>query len=601
MKRHTLRALVSWLILAIGCAGPDVRLQSPEDSAEEVASKTKLVGDIAAPYGLHPVKIEEVGLVTQLPGTGSDPPPSAQRSALVDEMQARGVRYPNHVLASGNTSLVLVRGFLRPGIQKGDHFDLEIRVPSNSETSNLRGGWLMETRLKELAVLDNQIKDGHVLGLGEGPLLVDPSASAESNPVLLGRARILGGGVALKSRPLGLVLKPGQQSVTNSAAIGAALNRRFHTFSQGVKRGVATPKTDEYIEIDVHARYKDNIERYVQVVRSVPLRESTSERAERLKLLERQLFDAVTSASAALKLEALGKDAIPVLKRGVKASDPEVRFYAAEALAYLDDKDGVPALREAAANEPAFRTYALAALSAMDDVKAHEALVELLASNSAETRYGAFRSLWAMNPNDLIIRGQSLGQGQFHLHHVKAKGQPMIHVTRSFRPEVVVFGEDQRLQAPMSLEIGNGIIVKADPARPEEISVSRFVAGEPDQKRVVSCQVTDVVTAVAEMGGTYPDVVTLLQQAKTSGALASRFEVDALPTGGRSYERVAKDSGDAGESEAGQHDFVPDNPVPGLFARRPERWQSEAPKKPAEEETPKKSKRPFGDWFGKLR
>lgn len=594
MKRHSLRALVVWLVVALGCAGPSIRLQSPEEPAEEIASRIRLVGDIAAPYGLHPVKIEEVGLVTRLPGTGSDPPPSAQRSALVDEMQARGVRYPNHVLASGNTSLVLVRGYLRPGIQKGDHFDLEIRIPSNSETTSLRGGWLMETRLKELAVLDNQIRDGHVLGLGEGPLLVDPSASAESNPVLLGRARILGGGVALKSRPLGLVLKPGQQSVTNSAAIGAALNRRFHTFSKGIKRGVASPKTDEYIQLDVHPRYKDNIERYVQVARAVPLRESTSERAERLKLLETQLLDPVTSASAALKLEALGKAAAPVLKRGIKSSDPEVRFYAAEALAYLDDADAVPALAQAAAKEPAFRTYALTALSAMDDAEAHDALIELLKSNSAETRYGAFRSLWAMNPNDSTIHGRSIGEGQFHLHTVGVDGPTMIHVTRSFRPEVVIFGREPRLQPPLTLEVGNGIIVKADPARPEEVAVSRFAVGQADEKRVVSCRVVDVITAVAELGGTYPDVVSLLQHAKASGALAARFEVDALPAGGRTYERGAKEDGSPRE-------LVPDNPVPSLFARRPERPPNEAPQEPVEEPEPETNKRFFGKWFGKMR
>jgi hypothetical protein len=63
--------------------------------------------------------------------------------------------------------------------------------------------------------------------------------------------------------------------------------------------------------------------------------------------------------------------------------------------------------------------------------------------------------------------------------------------------------------------------------------------------------VDEVVRAIVELGGTYPDVVQALQQAKNDGALASRFEVDALPQPGRAYDRHAADfsSEDAGAIE----------------------------------------------------
>ena len=38
-----------------------------------------------------------------------------------------------------------------------------------------------------------------------------------------------------------------------------------------------------------------------------------------------------------------------------------------------------------------------------------------------------------------------------------------------------------------------------------------------------------MIRAIVELGGTYPDVVQALQEAKASGTLASRFEIDALP------------------------------------------------------------------------
>jgi flagellar basal body P-ring protein FlgI len=264
------------LLLAVaaglaGCAGPALRSQSPEDFSEAIESNTRLVGDVARPYGNNYIKIESVALVTGLAGTGEDPAPSPQRAMLLHEMQTRGVQDPNTLLASPNTALVLVRGFLPPGIQKGDRFDLEVRTPSRSETSSLRNGWLMECRMTELEVLGNQIHDGHLLALGEGALLVDPIA-AERDPTALKRARVLGGGTANKSRNLGLVLSSEDKSIQLSSQIGNAINRRFHTFSHGIKKGVANPKTDEFVEIAIHPRYKDNINRYLRVIRAVAVK-----------------------------------------------------------------------------------------------------------------------------------------------------------------------------------------------------------------------------------------------------------------------------------------------------------------------------------------
>ena len=81
----------------------------------------------------------------------------------------------------------------------------------------------------------------------------------------------------------------------------------------------------------------------------------------------------------------------------------DMKFYAAEALAYLDDTAAAGVLAEVARNEPAFRVNALAALSAMDDASAYEGLRSLLEVKSAETRYGAFRALWAMNQHDALL------------------------------------------------------------------------------------------------------------------------------------------------------------------------------------------------------
>ena len=50
--------------------------------------------------------------------------------------------------------------------------------------------------------------------------------------------------------------------------ISEAINKRFYMFDKGIKVGVAKAKDDKYIELKLHPRYKDNVERYMQVVRS---------------------------------------------------------------------------------------------------------------------------------------------------------------------------------------------------------------------------------------------------------------------------------------------------------------------------------------------
>lgn len=579
MKRHTGMSCaggvlrMSMVVLGVygGCSGPILRPQSPEARIDlPPMPDVKYVSEFTHPYGMNYMKLEAVSLVTGLAGTGSDPPPDTRRAALLAEMNRRGVEKPNEWLASPNTSMVQVRGFLRPGIQAGDRFDVELRVPGQSETTSLRNGWLLSTRLTEMAVLGEQIREGHVMALAEGPVLVDPSANPKTDAALATRGRILGGGVALKSRPVGLIIANEHKSVRVSQAIAAAINRRFYTFVNGRKQGVATPKTGDFIDLLIHPRYKNNVSRYMQIVRSIAVDESAAALQARLLFLDQQLGDPLTAATAAMRLEAIGNDeAKEILRQGSKATDPEVRFYAAEALAYLDDTAAAEVLATTARHEPAFRVHALAALSAMDDVMAYDALRSLLEVSSAETRYGAFRALCVMNHYDALLRGEYLGQ-QFHYHVLDVPGPEMVHVTRSYRPEIVLFGKDQRFELPFMVDAGKNILVNGRNGK--QITISRFALNAEPEQREVSTRVDDVIRAIVALGGTYPDVVQALQQAKADGALPSRFEVDALPEPGRRYDRETKQAttpSDQSRETASDHpgEVELSTPLPDLFKR----------------------------------
>jgi hypothetical protein len=109
----------------------------------------------------------------------------------------------------------------------------------------------------------------------------------------------LGGAVSMTSRSLGLVVRSENHSIRTATLIGAAINARFFTHDRGIKRGVATPKRDNYIELEIHPRYKHNLARYMRVIRSLAVNESAAERVARLELLEQKLLEPASSAPAA--------------------------------------------------------------------------------------------------------------------------------------------------------------------------------------------------------------------------------------------------------------------------------------------------------------
>ncbi len=567
MPRLLTTAWIVGLLLISGCYSPLMRWQSPESEnvalleEEDNEEGVELVGDSTIPLGLDYRKIEGVSLVNGLNGTGGDAGPSSLRSSLISEMQSYDVRNPQQLLQSPAVSLVVVRGWLPPGVEKGDSFDVEVVVPPKSKTTSLRQGYLLKSRMREIRVLDNAVHSGHVAGLAQGPVIVDSIFGGTDDAVLETRGRILGGGQSQLTRPLGLGIR-GNSTVKHAATIGAAINSRFHKSDRNGQSGVARPKRDNYIELAVHPRYKNNIHRYVRVVRSIALKESPGERVLRTESLERRLLEPTTSARAALQLEAIGEDAAHILLKGLESSSPEVRFYSAEALAYLDREEAAKTLGWAAANISAFRWYALTALATMDHVAAYEVLNELLHVPSAETRYGAFRALRSRNAADPLVRGESLGGG-FAFHVISSEATPMIHVSKSQRPEIVLFGQHQKLVPPAFLFAGKEIMIKG--TEDGRLRLIRFTVGEQeDPQETCDAEVDPMIRAIVRLGGGYCEVVQALQEARQGGYLDAKVVVNAMARPNRKYH--GDDAAAATNPDEPQIRVA--NPVPELFVDR---------------------------------
>lgn len=524
------------------------RSQTPEEKASAPSEpkksgtflETPYVGDYVTAFGgTGLIPVQGVGLVHGLDKTGEDPPPSFYRSQLVDEMRKRGIEKPNEILASPNTAMVIIKAYVPVNCQKGDKFDAEVMLPPNSEATSLAGGYLLPARLSEQSVTGGgRVLDGHVLATVSGPILTSTSGDRSDAAGVLRRGRVLGGATSRTERDLAIYLRNEFRGQRTSRRIATTIGTRFHGHDKsGLKVPMAEAKDDQRIVLKIPAEYKENYPRYITVIRNIAFREDEIARRLRMQKLEQQLHIPEQSETAALRLEAIGPAAAPILKRALQHEDVEVRFNASMALTYMGHTDGLKALAEAARQEPAFRVYALAALACCKEAEASAELRQLLNDETSETRYGAFRALTMLNESDPAVAGTVM-KGDYKLHALRREGPPLVHVTHHTKAEVVIFGDQQKLQLPAALQAGPHIQVVATPGS-SEVSVSRY-SGGVSKKKIVAPTLTTIIEACDELGATYPDIVALLIQADKQHNLPGKLAIDALPSGGRTY--VSKDA-----------------------------------------------------------
>jgi flagellar basal body P-ring protein FlgI len=561
-----------------GCQAPWISKKAETPAVaqpDDLEPELEFVGDLTNAWGLGYLKVEGIALITRLPGTGSDPPPNDRRESLRNEMKLNGVAHPDEILALDSTAMAFVSAYYPPGARKGDRCDVIVNSPPGSATRSLDRGWLIQTRLRPVEVLGNRLRQGKLLGMADGPVLVNAVFQGEDDKVNSLRGRVLGGGVCLVDRPIGLVVTAENHSIMTTTHVAAAINRRFYAMENGRKLGAAEPKDNDYVELRVNPKYRHNLQRYLQVVRAIAVHESPQHRIDRLNRLEPILLDPISSARAAIRLEAIGREAIPVLTKGLGSSDAEVRFRSAEALAYLEEgptlsgptSEAAAVLLDTAQNSRAFRWHALAALTVVEHGSANEALTQLLHAPGAELRCGALRAMQTRSPNDPLVRGEMLGDPALEYPTVKlvvisSTQAPLVHFLRYREPQIAIFGNDLRLQTPFSLFAGKEIIVKS--IAEDRVNITRFTPGEDERRLECSTRLDDIVRNIVQIGGGYADAMQAIREAQQTGALAARIEVNALPTADRKEERdePSLDSEDAGMSSS--------ESLPALFFDRQE-------------------------------
>jgi hypothetical protein len=244
-------------------------------------------------------------------------------------------------------------------------------------------------------------------------------------------------------------------------------------------------------------------------------------------------------------------------------------------LGYLDHEEAAPGLLEAAREVPAFRWHALTALAAMDHVAAYESLNELLHVPSTETRYGAFRALRTRNAADPLVRGESLGGG-FAYHVLDTSGPALVHISRWQRPEVVLFGQHQKVVPPAFLFAGKDIMIKGQ--EDGRLRLTRFQSGTTeDQQEVCEATVDQMIRAIVRLGGAYSDVIQALQEARKGGYLEAKLAVSAIARPGRAYDR-STESDEPAPTDPNTARIRAAHPVPDMFSDRLESNESDKEK-----------------------
>jgi hypothetical protein len=560
--RAPLWVLGAALLGLVGCIHEQqARLQSDEEN-ERDRYGVKTVGDWTVVGNAEPVALGGVGLVVGLEGTGGGTANDGYRAMLEDQMRKEGVKNVKEVLASSNHALVVVQAQLPPGACKGDPIDVEVSLPPGSRATSLRGGYLRTCQLLNYDFARNLNPDykgsadmllGHPLARAEGMILTGLGDGDEAARVRHGR--IWGGARGQVDQPFALVMNPDQQYARVSNLVA---NRVNETFPGG---NLATARNHLAVSLRVPPAYRLNLPRYLRVVRLIPLgpveddpSAGKQDRRSYRQRLADDLLDPAHTVLAALRLEALGQKSIPALKQGLESKHPLVRFCSAEALAYLGSPACGDELARAVTDQPLLRAFGLTALASLDEAVSQIKLRELLATSADdEIRYGAFRALRALDESNLAVRGELINDS-FWLHRVAPNAAPLVHISSTRRAEVVLFGEEPCLKPPFSFLAGEfAVTATEDDPR---CTVSRFPLHGASARKQCSLKVADVLRTMAEMGGMYPEVVALLQQASACQSLTCRVRCDALPQATSVYDLVRmgrnKSGGDGLELLGGQ-------------------------------------------------
>ncbi len=476
------------------------------------------------------ILLEGYNLVVGLRGTGSSECPPQIRTYLGQHIQRL---YPDRkiniekFIRSLDTAIVQVEGTMPAVASQDEYFDVRVTALPGTQTISLDGGWLLGTKLKTVGTFGITTK---VVADAKGPVFIDKIGLSEINRR---SGYVLSGGKIRDEYTISLKLNEPDFRVTNN--IRNRLNERF---GDGTAKVISLGR----IEVKVPAKYREQKQRFISIIKVTYLTQSTESIRERIKIYVRKLAALQDADASEMALESIGNQSFGGLSALLNVSNEQVRFRAARCMLNLGGDAGLVTLRQIALDrDSSYRIEALESITT--GARRNDAArisQRLLRDDDFRVRLAAYEQLRKL---DDITVTQELIAGNFYLEQIVQTPHKSIFVSRSGEPRIVLFGAPIRCSDGIFVRSADGNITINAPAGQEYVSIIRK---HPQRPGVIaqlksSFELSDIIRTLCKkpvkkdergrggLGVSYSDVIALLKQMCEKGAVKAEFWAGPLP------------------------------------------------------------------------
>ncbi len=476
------------------------------------------------------VKLEGYGLVVGLMGTGSGECPPQIRTYLGQHVQTLfpGRRIDvSRFIGGSDTAVVLVEGIMPTVASRNENFDVRVSALDGTQTTSLEGGWLLGTELKSVGTFGITTR---VVAEAKGTVYFDKFGTSKSNK----RAGyVLAGGKVLDEYKITLELQEPDLRMTNN------IRNRVNELFGDVTAKVVLPGR---LEVTVPAKYREQKQRFISIMKATYLTQSTEIINERIKIFIRKLAALQDADASETALEAIGNQSLLGLNTLLTVSNERVRLRAARCMLNLGSDAGLMTLRQIAMDvKSAYRIEALESITA--GARRNDAArisQRLLRDDDFRLRLAAYEQLRKLG--DIAVTQELVGSN-FYLEQIAQTEQKAIFVSRSGQPRIALFGAPIYCNSGIFVRSEDGNITINAPSGQGYVSIIRK---HPHRPGVVaqlrsSFELSDIIRTFCEkpaeedkpgrggLGVPYADIIALLKRMCDKGALKAEFWAGALP------------------------------------------------------------------------
>jgi len=517
----------------IGCGGQDKISEEPEIKIDPNTT----IGSLAEVFSADLVAVEGYGLVGGLNGTGSAECPPQIRAYL--EQYILQQLPPSEVdveklLSSRDTAVVYLKGLMPEEVSKNRYFDVKVYALPGTQTTSLEGGWLYEAELKSSVSFEVSVK---VPASAEGPVFIDTTTDYEPDKKI---GYVLAGGKSLEEYKISLSLVKPDYKITN--LIRNKLNERFG-------KDTANAVSPGQIELKVPAIYSEQKQRFISIVKSLYLTETSKLAKQRIADFIRKLAVLEEPDTSEIALEAIGKESLGKLAVLLNSSNEDVRLRAARCMLNMGNDEGLDAIRQIAMDKnSSYRVEALEAITRGTSRNDAAAISRrLLRDENFNIRLAAYEQLRKL---DDISISQKLIASNFFLEQITQTNYKAIFVSRSGEPRIVLFGAPIYCRDNIFIQSTDGNITINAPPDQKYVSIIRKHPKRPNVliQLKSSFELADIIQTLCEeplkkgdqekqgLGVSYAEMIGLLKQMSDKGAVKAEFHVGPLPK----IERIVK-------------------------------------------------------------